>query len=43
MFVSKFTAADTDKNLLLNSDELLKSLADIPVLNKTLSDAPTLA
>ena len=30
MFISKFTLADKDKNLLLNEDELIKSFEDTP-------------
>jgi hypothetical protein len=38
MFVNKFTAADADKNLFLNKDELKTSLEDIPVLAKFFED-----
>lgn len=38
MFVAKFNTADADKNLFLSPAEFVTSMADIPVLTKTLAD-----
>lgn len=38
MFVSKFEAADADKNLFINADEFKTSLSDIASLTTILAD-----
>lgn len=38
MFVHKFMDADVDKNLLINEDELKKSMKDIAFMNIVLED-----
>jgi len=43
MFVKKFEAADTDKNLLIKGEELKASMADIPSLTKVFEDEASLA